>query len=95
MLCTCGSHVQSEEGGGTVAPRQNVARELSAKLKEGELKLLQGSIREAEASLREALPHNNEVLHLVLFFGESFERTNLLSNLFIHSSKACECQCTL
>ncbi|KAG0612639.1 hypothetical protein M758_6G043200 [Ceratodon purpureus] len=66
MLCACSTHFRSDEGGGAVAPHQNVARVLSAKLRDGELKLLQGSIREAEATLRDALSLNKEEAQALL-----------------------------
>lgn len=68
MLCTCNNQFKSDENRGSLTPQlrvRNVSRQLSEKLRDGELKLLQGSIREAEVSLREALSINNEV-HLVL-----------------------------
>lgn len=69
MLCTCNNQFKSDENRGSLTPQlrvRNVSRQLSEKLRDGELKLLQGSIREAEVSLREALSINNEEARALL-----------------------------
>lgn len=68
QLCKCSNQFKFDESE-TSPGGPFVSRELSAKLRDGEVKLLQGSIHEAELSLREALSVNNEVCniqHLVL-----------------------------
>ena len=64
MLCTCSNQFKFDERGGISKAElrlETSSRELSAKLKEGEVQLRQGSIHDAEVSLREALSINNEV----------------------------------
>ena len=72
MLCTCSNQFKFDERGGISKAElrlETSSRELSAKLKEGEVQLRQGSIHDAEVSLREALSINNEV---PLFAGLGF-----------------------